>query len=116
MEQGGGIDRGGKGVAAAVNGFNTASLPAAETEKLGKNKIRRRLALAADQFPAAADIVIHPRRQAQMVRVAFDFFGVKGNGGDKVRHVLHAILDQQIWVRHLPPEFCFNKEAIQIGV
>ena len=81
----------------------------------GETKVGRSTALAADEFAATANVVLHPSRQEQVEGIPFHFAGVKGNAAHEVGEVVFADFDHQVGAGHLAPVFGFDEDGLEVG-
>src|SRR4051812_33455154 len=88
--------------------LNLATVPFPKTAKRGEGEIRRGASLAADQFAAPPDIVLHPGRKQQVVGIALNLANMEGRRGNHIGHILFADLDHEVRGCHLPPELGLN--------
>jgi len=99
---------------AAEHFFDAAVLPFLDPIKRGENKIGSGSALATDEFRAAAHVVLQPRGQAQVIRVALHLAGVMRKRGQQIGDVMDAQLDHQIGREHLAPKFGLDKDGFEM--
>lgn len=85
-----------------------ASGPSAEAVQSGEGEIGGCAALASDQLAAAPGVVLHPRWEGEVVRIAPDFSDVEGDGGHEVGEVLGGDFDHEVRIVHLAPELGFD--------
>ena len=91
-----------------------AVFPAAEAIECGEGKIRSRLALAAYDFAAAADVVLHPGRKKKVESVAADFAFVERGAGDEISDLVGGGFDHQVWAGVRAPVFGLDGVAFEI--
>ena len=96
------------------NVLNRTILPFSNAIKRGEGKIRCYPTLPSYELRAAADIILQPRRQTNVIRIALNLTNMKRQCSKHIGNILSTEFNDEIGRRHLPPKFRFNERGLEI--